>query len=333
MKISVIIPTFGRSKEVVQNTIDSIFNESSNLIFIKEVIVIDQNFPRLSLNTPRPEVSLVLLNAHETPHNQSAQCALVHVYGISPSVTAAKNFGISVSSGEFLVFFDDDVTVHPGTIKNFQNLLLLHPQAGFFGGREVVDSNLVTRSVFKDFFKNCISFLMPSTSEEKKYKINGKYVGRIFSNSIMVSDYSLQAEDLVLIDGARGCIWAAKKSKVLEAGGFDPAFKGTALREETDLYFRIKKNHPICYFTSQSAVTHHRQLGGCDNLAVSFSRLLSKFENELLFQKKHFSHRSAFFFFVRLSPLALGALRETYGISLIFWLVFSCKAISLPAEN
>jgi len=55
----------------------------------------------------------------------------------------------------------------------------------------------------------------------------------------MIKNFNVDSQDLVRIDGARGCNWACRASAFKQAGGFDENYQGTALREETDLYLRL----------------------------------------------------------------------------------------------
>jgi GT2 family glycosyltransferase len=124
----------------------------------------------------------------------------------------------------------------------------------------------------------------------------------------------------VRIDGARGCNWACRREWFERAGGFDPAFQGTALREETDLYLRLGKLGAVGYYNANARVIHHRQAGGCENLAASLTSLRSKLENEYYFQNKHFPSVSRLWFLLRTAPLMLETLIESRGMSLLLWI-------------
>tara|TARA_R110000868_G_scaffold155691_6_gene382205 strand:- start:77998 stop:79041 length:1044 start_codon:yes stop_codon:yes gene_type:complete len=334
MKISIIIPTFGREKEVITRTIDSIFKSEDDLNIIQDIIVIDQNpspLP-LGLNYSQTTIKDKRLNVVELNRSQSPSYDLppatdlpvVHITGGQPSVTKAKNFGVKSCKGEYLVFLDDDVVLQKNCLKEHLGAFVSNDKASFIGGREIVHPKILERSKFRELLIK-IFHLFSSQSKDVNYKVNGEYIGKIKSNSLMFSQFDITTDQNPLIDGARGCNWSTSKQNVLKAGMFDENFLGTALREETDLYLRIGKLSGPGIFNSKACVIHMRQLGGCNNISKSLATLNSKFGNELYFQRKHFSHVSPFYFALRTLPTALESCKSSFGLSVVTWIKFVFK--------
>jgi GT2 family glycosyltransferase len=323
--VSIIIPTFRRPSSVVSNTIRSILKDSVSVSLISEIILIDQNNPPLEIDADLIKFNYFKSNAELLDVNGVPLIIkFLHITGFPPSVTKAKNFGEKFARGSFYVFFDDDVTVLPGTINNYYEILSKNPEITYLGGREILDSSVPKEKIYKTIFRR---MMQSSDVSESIYQFNGFYVGRIKPNSFMIKNFNIEADRLINIDGARGCNWACRAKSFKLAGGFDEYYQGTALREETDLYLRLNKLSGASYYTSDSAVIHHRQLGGCDNLSDSLRSLQSKLDNEFYFQKKNFSNISPIFFLIRLFPLILENFKDSRGLSLYFAIKYFIKLL------
>jgi GT2 family glycosyltransferase len=318
MKVSVIIPTYRRSSIVVERAIDSIFADPAFIESVDSIVVIDQNEPVLEFSSNSKRFGYEKIS-HKSEIVNNIKSKLIHIYGISPSVTKAKNIGSKYVSSDLFVFFDDDVELFPNCISTYIELFKKYPEASYFGGRETVADYIPRESVIKKIFRK-----VANLQSEPLYQYNGVYIGRIKPNSYMIKNFDVPANRLIRIDGARGCNWATKREFFLKAGGFDETYQGSALREETDLYIRLNAFGPA-YYASDARVTHYRQVGGCDNLSDSLKSLKSKLDNELYFQKKNFPNCSRIHFMVRLIPLMLENLSSSKGLSLYFWLIYALK--------
>jgi GT2 family glycosyltransferase len=219
--------------------------------------------------------------------------------------------------GDILLFFDDDIIAKPNVITHHMNLQKGTPNIGFVGGREITYPPGRGRSAFKRLLSDWANRLIEETPEERQYKILGRYVGRINDKSFFLCDYSHDYDQLIKVNTVRGCNASLRRKVYDRAGGFDEAFQGTALREESDFCMRVQKLGFQNYFFGKAMVIHMRQLGGCNNLAQSYWVVASKMENELRFQRKHFSHVNPFFFLLRLIPLVVETFRSTWGTNFI----------------
>ena len=325
MKASIIIPTYRRSHGVVTHTLNSILSDHQGMSQIREIILIDQNKPALDLSQYGASDSKVVYHPVDagsaTDEIQGdLRPRLIHLTGLSPSVTRAKNTGARWVRGEFILFFDDDVTVQNGCISNYITIFESNPEVAYLGGREILDRSIPKEGVIKRLLRR-----LAEMKGEPEYQVKGVYVGRIKPNSFMIKNFDIETDRLVKIDGARGCNWACRANWFSKAGRFDEHYQGTALREETDLYLRLNAIGARGFYTAKSSVIHHRQLGGCDNLSASLMSLNSKFENELYFQRKHFRDQSRIWFAIRTLPLVIQTLRESKGMGIWLWLKYAFK--------
>lgn len=328
MKASCIIPTYERNVTVVIRTIESIFSLGEEFTHnCAEIFVVDQNSPSLQLdewaNSIRDyDIEYIVHNVNLDRNRKvyrSDKIKVIHIVGLNPSLPISKNYAAKMSEQEYLFFFDDDIIVNPGCIKGHIQALCNTESIGALAGRELVSPGKFQRNKFREITCSLVEKVIPSPESENRYKINGRYVARVKPNSFMFCRFDSQGNGLVEVDTVRGCYWSIKRVVFNETGGFDQNFQG-ALRDETDLCLRIIRLGYKNYFYCDAYVCHERQLGGCNNVATSYNSLLDKFDNEFYFQFKHFLSRSSFFYFVRLMPLALEALKRTWGISLILHL-------------
>ena len=319
MKVSVIIPTYRRPAAVLERTVESIYADPCFNGEVESIVIIDQNNPPLEFSDHLKRFGYEKIK-HDPSNIRMATTKLVHLYGMSPSVTKAKNIGSRYVNSELFVFFDDDVELFPNCISHYIELFKSHPDVSYFGGRETLADHVLKESRLKQVFRKIAQF-----RKEPLYQYEGVYIGRIRSNSYMIKNFDVPANRLIRIDGARGCNWATRKELFFKAGGFDEAYQGTALREETDLYLRLNSFGPA-YYAPQARVTHYRQLGGCDNLSDSLRSLRSKLDNELYFQKKNFPKCSRVHFLIRLIPLMLENFRNSKGLSFFLWIIYGFKA-------
>ena len=313
MQVSVIIPTFRRPIGVVANTLKSLLSSGGARDRILRVIVIDQNPEPLPLGEAF-EGETVFQIAGDAPVRET-DARIIHILGLSPSVTRAKNAGANWVKGEVILFFDDDVTVQAGCVSSYLGVFQNNPDVGYLGGREILDRMVGKVGLFKRTLRG-----LAQLSPEPEYQVDGVYVGRIKPNSFMIKNFDVETDRLVRIDGARGCNWACRTEAFFKAGGFDEAYQGTALREETDLYLRLNAIGAKGFYIAASSVIHHRQAGGCENLSSSLRSLRSKFQNEVYFQRKHFASVSRVYFAIRMLPLVIETFKESRGASVLIWL-------------
>lgn len=105
IKISVIVPVYN-SAEYIQTTLDSIINQDFDCY---EIIVVDDGSSDNSL-----DLAYEKLKDTEIPHK------IIHQR--NSGVSVARNHGIEVSRGEYLVFVDSDDYILTDHLSNLYNL-------------------------------------------------------------------------------------------------------------------------------------------------------------------------------------------------------------------
>ena len=245
--IDVVIPTYNRSEEVISRAIFSILDDdkANNLAHI---IVIDQNEKELKLK----DFDVQYLSYREDLQFKFEK-KIICINKLSPSLPFARNIGGRVSSAKYLVFFDDDVVLNPGTIDTYAKLFHLN-EYSFVGGQEILTENEVRnkdRSLIEKIKNKLRNFVL-----KDEVAIISKY-------GFFFCDFSKEHIEACPIDTVRGCNFGVTREAFNEVGGFDPNFRVNSLREETDFIIRIRKTGRKGVFTSQASVVHFRQFGGC----------------------------------------------------------------------
>lgn len=246
MYLSVIIPTYNREQTLL-DTITSVISDlkESGIYDCSEIIIVNQTI-KLSDN---------MLNKLETLVKQNAN--LIIIKEKIPNLPNARNIGIRISKGKILIFLDDDVKLIPGffnaCLKKFQDKSI----ASVVGRSILVNGN---RNVLLDnqsFFKKII----------KRFLINVLCRGKCFNilkNGLILSDPNCRTS--MFVDAGQGCNMSFRREVFNKVGIFDTNYIGNALREETDLFFRIKKSNMKIYYESNMALFHiMKNTGGCRN--------------------------------------------------------------------
>ncbi len=184
---------------------------------------------------------------------------LTYVFLKERSTAHAMNIGVGNAKGEFIVFLDDDVTVHKGFIK--------HHVTNFIG-------QLVAATVGR--------IVTDGQPTEPKRRDTGR-INWIGSFSDGFSSAVKQEVDTVI--GANMC-W--RKGLYKKLGGMDEQFAGNALRLESDLSLRAKYLGYKIIFEPKAVVDHHReQVGGARKSEGRLQWYFDFFSNETYFFLKH----------------------------------------------
>lgn len=207
--VSVIIPTLDRG-EVLLNTLKDLLKQKYSDF---EIIVVDQT------DRPKKEV-LDFIKAH--------QDKIKYIHLDKKGSPHARNVGVNKSTGEVVLFLDDDVEIKDiafieSHLDNYEdkNICLV-------GGRVIDDLNRPNKS--KEVGRLKYWGLKEITNFDSKKKME--------------------------IDHAAGGNFSCYKEVFLKAGGFGEIYKGNAHMEETDFCLRVKRLGDKLIF-EPSAVLHH----------------------------------------------------------------------------
>ena len=196
-----------------------------------------------------------------------------------PGLPNARNIGINLAKGEICIFVDDDVIITQDFVCEHIKLYA-DPSVGSVAGRVIENSKRKT---------------IENKTPSNMFGIN--IFGRACPNAGGKTEIS--------VAGFRGCNFSFKKCIVKEIGYFDLRYEGSALLEETDYAYRIRKaGHKIIF--SPRAELFHLELpsGGCrqkDELKAQYWRI----RNTTLFYLKNMPHLTLPLFLITFLMIAL----------------------------
>lgn len=263
--ISVIIPTYGREDPLRETLFDVLKQDYPRY----EVLVVDQT----PLHEPDTQQFLEDL----------AQVGKIQWFRLDwASLPGARNYAVRRSSGEILLFIDDDVQLEQGYLathaKNYQR-----SEIGAVAGR------VFDRMKLADFDPDLeIQDLPPEAFDPgiAWYHIN--LVHTVKPQQVL---------------SARGCNMSFRREIFTEHGiWFDERFRGSAVREESDFCLRLRKTGLIVWYDPQASLVHlGEETGGCHDISTkSLKYQLTFYHNHFLMGFKNLTIAQATRFFARL---------------------------------
>ena len=266
--ISIIIPTYNRNK-VLCDTINSIINQCELIDkkYIYELIIVDQTESHdiYTKNFLENIQKFTFIKYHHTS---------------TANLPNARNIGIKIAVGNILVFLDDDVLLHDGF---FDNLLLAYQDYSIM--------SVVGKPILKNQSGDNVLLRNQSVLKKCAKKILQKILGG--GNPSIISKFGpilldTESSKVELVDAGRGCCMSFRKHVFDQIGYFDSNYIGNALREETDLFFRMKKAHMKVLFNPLIIVDHlMADEGGC-RAQYSEKYWQTYFNNQFYFYRKNF---------------------------------------------
>jgi GT2 family glycosyltransferase len=288
MKASVIIATYRRN-DSLENTIRSVLLQDYPDF---ELLVVDQS----DNHTPEAEKFLRTLDDPRYSYFLIAP----------PSLPAARNFGLARSSGEIVIYIDDDVLLDPDFIRAHVKAHGETERLAAVGGRVRTTGEAASTHLFA-------------------FSSDGTWSGGY--------DFPEPAD----IETARGCNMSFRRSALEKIGGFDPSYEKNALREETDVCFRLRRRGYQIRFDPLASIEHLILTdGGCRDADLWGNSYI--YQNETLFHVKNMGLRLFILFFFRtLTNRVLPHKRSRYfwtrlrvfcaGIIRGIWLAFFPKKL------
>ena len=200
MPVSVIIPTYNR-KKFLKEAVHSVLSQSFKEL---EIIVVDDG------------------SNHKSEWVEALDPRIHYIYCANRGAGAARNFGVSVSSGEYIAFLDSD---------DLWEKKKLEKQLSFLKAINEEPRRSVSGSEAK--YKICYTneTWVRKGEHLNQMKKHQKYHGWIFEKCLplcIVSSSSIIMERQVFYD----------------LGGFDEALP---VCEDYDLWLRMSLNYPIAY--------------------------------------------------------------------------------------
>jgi glycosyltransferase involved in cell wall biosynthesis len=208
-------------------------------------------------NADRLRITLQALCACTTPDNLSWQITLVnnnctdhtdqvvasfqdrlpinYVHEPRQGLSGARNSGLAMSRGEWVIFTDDDVRPCPDWISIYWQAFTAHPEHSFFGGPIV--------SEFEGEPPE------PALLAVAPCSVRGQDFGPI-KRTLRAKEHFISAN------------WAAKRADVLAAGAFDrnlglnPEAKTLSTGEESDLMDRLRGKGLVAHYLPEATLQH-----------------------------------------------------------------------------
>lgn len=177
-------------------------------------------------------------------------------YKISPpSLPAARNFGLKKANGEVIIYIDDDVILDDGFIKAHYESYMKYKAVAVVG-----------------------------RIKEKNKPISDKL---LFLRKTSFGAGNFNYPRFAYAETAQGCNMSYKKSLLKKIGGFDTNFIGNAMREESDVSFKIRKMGKKILYNPKASLFHKfYQSGGCrEKTSIHDNYII--YRNEIIFFLRH----------------------------------------------
>lgn len=188
-----------------------------------------------SLHSHAPHAQVVVVDASAADDRLSAQRAFpgalyAHRPDLAGWMTRSRNAALLQASGEIIAFLDDDVVVSPGWAEALLSAFASDPMPDAVAGR--------TRN------------LQPG---EETYD---QPIGRLRDNGTLTAGFAAEADGLVPVDHGIGANMSFRRELLARLGGFRDDYPGTAMREDTDIFLRVKRLGGRTVFAPEACVDH-----------------------------------------------------------------------------
>lgn len=221
----------------------------------------------LSFQSYKPQ-HIFIIEQGENNKNRIEQAAkkyalpIVYRFLPVPSLTKARNVGISLCKSEILLFCDDDISPSKQWAEELCRGLVQT-------GADAITGRTVTTGQIQE----------PHCTKTGRFTCLGSVTGG-YSSAI--------AQD---IDSVLGCNCGFRTQIFGQVGVFDEQFTGNALREESDMSRRIRNIGGIVAFWPNAEALHLRaKQGGARKTEGRMFWYFHFFSNETYFFLKHFPH-------------------------------------------
>jgi GT2 family glycosyltransferase len=263
MKVSIIIPTYNRNK-ILCNTIKNILLFRD---YYHELIVVDQTTKHDA------ETGFFLENL-----SKEKKIILLHLN--YPNLPNARNEGIKKSTGDIIIFLDDDVAINenfiPAHLSAYDD-----PKTGCTTGPvRIINSRRTENIVFKKHFSpkmilKIIFFFFARTK--------ASYVSRFG----VISDFSITKK--CHADTGIGCNLAFRRVIFETCGFFDTNYTGNAIREDTDMCLRVKRTGYNIIYHPKAGLVHFMENSGGTRSSNTEDYWKNLLKNQCYFYIKNFS--------------------------------------------
>ena len=233
MTVSFVIPTIGRSQEL-KSLLASFTRQT---VKPNEIIIVDQGDKR------------------DVDWKTEFANLPIQIYSVDfRSLTKARNFGVSKSSGDIVGFLDDDIVLGGDYVKNILQCFTGHQQAlgvqGLITNFEATHTAKVGGNglVYRAYNLFAKIFLLNNSSRTNKLLWSGR------------NQYASRVDKMI------GCEWLSGignyRRKVFEEFTFDENLVGYALGEDKLFSFPISEKYPGSLFLDPTIKCEHHHADG-----------------------------------------------------------------------
>ena len=236
LRVSVIIPTRDRPKDL------------ADLL----LTVLDQDYP--------PFEVIIVDDSDEGTAKQVARlfksdferigCRLRYVKGSGGGLPAARNLGVKLSTGDAILFLDDDTLLDKNTIRALTTFLENNPKALGVQPR-IISLTTITnarRSMLLAKFENSVYKALMLT-----YRARNKQVVRRSGMDIFPNDLT----EVINVQRLSGCCCCIKR-EVFKSLKFDENLKRWGFMEDLDFSYRLYKKYPQSLYAIPNAKVIHK---------------------------------------------------------------------------
>ncbi len=234
-KTSLIIPTLGRPDNL-RNCLDSLLVQT---LPPDEVIVVDQSSDDSIKN---------ILNEYQQKHSQVIQ-TFVYAHQEQKSSARARNFGISLATGEIICFTDDDIILNP---DYFEKVLgyFKDPQVGGVAGNVLNPPSMVQ-------FKSRIRMLI------MRIFLISSFDGKMSASGFGLPIFERKIDQVLEVELYSGYSMNFRRELIL-ADPFDDWFEGYSFREDVDVSYRISRKAKLLMVPDAYFLHNHSYVGRTD---------------------------------------------------------------------
>ena len=226
MKLSIVIPTYNRAKEL-DEALDSVISQTS---LPEEVIIVDDS----------DDDAVENLTGRRGSEFEEKGVFLRYIRNKrEKSLTIARNIGIESATGDIILFLDDDVVLDKDYIKEILRVYEEEPDAlgvqGYITNVSLPRRwNAINKILFLGHLEKNRCSVLPSTNTTYPYPL----------------------ERTISCEWLSGSNQSYKRS-VLERFRYDENLKRYSYKEDVDLSYRVYRQHPdSLYMTPHAKLVH-----------------------------------------------------------------------------
>lgn len=178
---------------------------------------------------------------------QPLNCQLKYVHGSGDGLPAARNLGINLSTGDVVLFLDDDTLINTDVLRVVAVFFNENPNVLGVQPKVVRAVKKASNLSYVKFQNIMYKALMVTCQEENKFQVRRS--GATISPNRLTK--------VVAIQRLNGCCFSFRR-RVFDEFCFDVNLKRWGLLEDLDFSFRVYKKYPGSLFTLPLAVVIHK---------------------------------------------------------------------------